>query len=274
MKKVVALLLSVIMLALCFAGCTEEEKTSQNTEQTQTDNGDFAKIVDKFKETILPMDSDGYIYSEAVQAVCDYVNGEKSAQEAADILTQSLETLEQAESEISEQPLDDEFTDILLNYDIMPEEFELFTNFRIQDLSSYIEDLNTLYSYLQLAEDSELSKNNVNFVARMYRLIQENNRDYYFYANINYWFVNISDEEREYLFEELEDQLKWCSISQDEYVWENDAEIVEDKSMEYLDIYEDYLTLYAEYLGLAEAGGEETENIFSRLDALEEKYIE
>lgn len=274
MKKLLSVFLSVLMTVSFLTGCGEQKNNQPNESSSKTDIGDFAKVVDKFKEAFLPMDNDGYIYSEAVEAVCDYIDGEKSFQEASDALTEAYEILEKAESEFEEQTLEEEFHDILMEYDIMPEEFEMFINFRIQDLSSYVENLNTLYYYLQSAEFSELDKNNLKFVSSIDRLIQENNRSYYFYANINYWFVNRSQDEVNYLLEELEKDLKWCSVSPDDYAWENDSEIVENKAMQYLDIYEEYLNLYAEYLGMAETDSGSMEDIFNKLDELEEKYID
>lgn len=274
MNKIISLILSVFIAVSLLTGCGEQKNNGGDKDLQQVSVGDFAKVVDKFKEAFLPMDNDGYIYSEAVETVCDYVDGKKSFQEASDALAQAYETLEKEETEFEEQSLEDEFHDILMEYDIMPEEFEMFINFRIQDLSSYVENLNTLYYYLQSAEISEFDKNNLKFVSSIDRLIQENNRSYYFYTNINYWFVNRSQDEINYLLEELEKDLKWCSVSPDDYAWENDSEIVENKAMQYLDIYEEYLNLYAEYMGMAETDSGSMEDIFNKLDELEEKYMD
>lgn len=274
MKKIISLILAVFIASSLLTGCGEQKDNGGDKDLQQAGEGDFAKVVDKFKEAFLPMDNDGYIYSEAIEAVCDYVDGEKSFQEASDALTQAYEILEKADSEFEEQTLEEEMHDVFMEYDIMPEEFEIFINFRIQDLSSYVENLSTLYYYFQSSEVSELSKNNLKFVSSIYRLMQENNRSYYFYMNINYWFVNRSQDEVNYLLEELEKDLKWCSVSPDDYAWENDREIVENKAMQYLDIYEEYLNLYAEYLGMAETDSDSMEDIFNKLDELEEKYID
>lgn len=274
MKKIISLILAVLIASSLLTGCGEQKDNGGDKDLQQASEGDFAKVVDKFKEAFLPMDNDGYIYSEAIEAVCDYVDGEKSFQEASDTLTQAYEILEKADSEFEEQTLEEELHDVFMEYDIMPEEFEIFINFRIQDLSSYVENLSTLYYYFQSSEVSELSKNNLKFVSSIYRLMQENNRSYYFYMNINYWFVNRSQDEVNYLLEELEKDLKWCSVSPDDYAWENDREIVENKAMQYLDIYEEYLNLYAEYLGMAETDSDSMEDIFNKLDELEEKYID
>lgn len=274
MKKIISLILAVLIASSLLTGCGEQKDNGGDKDLQQAGEGDFAKVVDKFKEAFLPMDNDGYIYSEAIEAVCDYVDGEKSFQEASDTLTQAYEILEKADSEFEEQTLEEELHDVFMEYDIMPEEFEIFINFRIQDLSSYVENLSTLYYYFQSSEVSELSKNNLKFVSSIYRLMQENNRSYYFYMNINYWFVNRSQDEVNYLLEELEKDLKWCSVSPDDYAWENDREIVENKAMQYLDIYEEYLNLYAEYLGMAETDSDSMEDIFNKLDELEEKYID
>lgn len=274
MKKIISLILAVFIASSLLTGCGEQKDNGGDKDLQQASEGDFAKVVDKFKEAFLPMDNDGYIYSEAIEAVCDYVDGEKSFQEASDTLTQAYEILEKADSEFEEQTLEEELHDVFMEYDIMPEEFEIFINFRIQDLSSYVENLSTLYYYFQSSEVSELSKNNLKFVSSIYRLMQENNRSYYFYMNINYWFVNRSQDEVNYLLEELEKDLKWCSVSPDDYAWENDREIVENKAMQYLDIYEEYLNLYAEYLGMAETDSDSMEDIFNKLDELEEKYID
>lgn len=233
--------------------------------------GDFAIVVDEFKEAFLPMDNDGYIYSQAVQTVCDYTDGKATQQEAVDAVVQAYSELEKAESEIEEKTLDEETENILKEYGIYPEEFEVFINFRTQDLSTYIENLSYLYYYLQndVEYNSEFNTNNLIFVSKIDRLIQENNRDYYYYANINYWFVDRTDEEVEYLLQELDKDLKWCSVSEDEYVWENSAEIVEEKSMEYINIYEDYLSLFAEYLGLSEEESEEMDDMLDRLENIE-----
>lgn len=268
MKKLLSVFLFAVIAVSVFTGCSDNPS---GDDSLRARVGDFAIVVDEFKEALLPMDNDGYIYSNAVQTVCDYTDGKATQQEAVDAVVQAYSELEKAESEIEEKTLDEETENILKEYGIYPEEFEVFINFRTQDLSTYIENLSYLYYYLQndVEYNSEFNTNNLIFVSKIDRLIQENNRDYYYYANINYWFVDRTDEEVEYLLQELDKDLKWCSVSEDEYVWENSAEIVEEKSMEYINIYEDYLSLFAEYLGLSEEESEEMDDMLDRLKNIE-----
>lgn len=268
MKKLLSVFLFAVIAMSVFTGCSDNPS---GDDSLRARVGDFAIVVDEFKEALLPMDNDGYIYSNAVQTVCDYTDGKATQQEAIDAVVQAYSELEKAESEIEEKTLDEETENILKEYGIYPEEFEVFINFRTQDLSTYIENLSYLYYYLQndVEYNSEFNTNNLIFVSKIDRLIQENNRDYYYYANINYWFVDRTDEEVEYLLQELDKDLKWCSVSEDEYVWENSAEIVEEKSMEYINIYEDYLSLFAEYLGLSEEESEEMDDMLDRLKNIE-----
>lgn len=268
MKKLLSVFLFAVIAVPVFTGCSDNPS---GDDSLRARVGDFAIVVDEFKEALLPMDNDGYIYSNAVQTVCDYTDGKATQQEAVDAVVQAYSELEKAESEIEEKTLDEETENILKEYGIYPEEFEVFINFRTQDLSTYIENLSYLYYYLQndVEYNSEFNTNNLIFVSKIDRLIQENNRDYYYYANINYWFVDRTDEEVEYLLQELDKDLKWCSVSEDEYVWENSAEIVEEKSMEYINIYEDYLSLFAEYLGLSEEESEEMDDMLDRLKNIE-----
>lgn len=268
MKKLLSVFLFAVIAMSVFTGCSDNPS---GDDSLRARVGDFAIVVDEFKEALLPMDNDGYIYSNAVQTVCDYTDGKATQQEAVDAVVQAYSELEKAESEIEEKTLDEETENILKEYGIYPEEFEVFINFRTQDLSTYIENLSYLYYYLQndIEYNSEFNTNNLIFVSKIDRLIQENNRDYYYYANINYWFVDRTDEEVEYLLQELDKDLKWCSVSEDEYVWENSAEIVEEKSMEYINIYEDYLSLFAEYLGLSEEESEEMDDMLDRLKNIE-----
>ncbi len=268
MKKLLSVFLFAVIAVSVFTGCSDNPS---GDDSLRARVGDFAIVVDEFKEALLPMDNDGYIYSNAVQTVCDYTDGKATQKEAIDAVVQAYSELEKAESEIEEKTLDEETENILKEYGIYPEEFEVFINFRTQDLSTYIENLSYLYYYLQndVEYNSEFNTNNLIFVSKIDRLIQENNRDYYYYANINYWFVDRTDEEVEYLLQELDKDLKWCSVSEDEYVWENSAEIVEEKSMEYINIYEDYLSLFAEYLGLSEEESEEMDDMLDRLENIE-----
>lgn len=268
MKKLLSVFLFAVIAMSVFTGCSDNPS---GDDSLRVRVGDFAIVVDEFKEALLPMDNDGYIYSNAVQTVCDYTDGKATQQEAVDAVVQAYSELEKAESEIEEKTLDEETENILKEYGIYQEEFEVFINFRTQDLSTYIENLSYLYYYLQndVEYNSEFNTNNLIFVSKIDRLIQENNRDYYYYANINYWFVDRTDEEVEYLLQELDKDLKWCSVSEDEYVWENSAEIVEEKSMEYINIYEDYLSLFAEYLGLSEEESEEMDDMLDRLENIE-----
>lgn len=269
MKKLLSVFLFAVIAMSVFTGCSDNP-SGDNSLRARV--GDFAIVVDEFKEALLPMDNDGYIYSNAVQTVCDYTDGKATQQEAIDAVVQAYSELEKAESEIEEKTLDEDTENILKEYGIYPEEFEVFINFRTQDLSTYIENLSYLYYYLQndVEYNSEFNTNNLIFVSKIDRLIQENNRDYYYYANINYWFVDRTDEEVEYLLQELDKDLKWCSVSEDEYVWENSAEIVEEKAMQYMNTYEEYLNLFAEYLGLSEEESEEMDDMIDKLEDIED----
>lgn len=270
MKKLLSVFLFAFFAVSVFTGCSD---TPSGDDSLRARVGDFAIVVDEFKEVLLPMDNDGYIYSNAVQTVCDYTDGKATQQEAVDAVVQAYAELEKAESEIEDKTLDEDIENIIKEYDIYPEEFEVFMNFRLQDLSTYVENLSYLYYYLQndVEFDSEFNTNNLIFVSKIDRLIQDNNRDYYYYANINYWFVDRTDEEVEYLFQELEKDLKWCSVSEDEYVWEKSTEIVEEKAMQYMNTYEDYLNFYAEYLGLSEEESEKMDDMIDKLEDVEEE---
>ena len=146
MKKLLSVFLFAVIAVSVFTGCSDNRS---GDDSLRARVGDFAIVVDEFKEALLSMDNDGYIYSNAVQTVCDYTDGKATQQEAVDAVVQAYSELEKAESEIEEKTLDEDIENILKEYGIYPEEFEVFINFRTQDLSTYIENLSYLYYYLQ-----------------------------------------------------------------------------------------------------------------------------
>lgn len=289
MKRIALIFLAAAIVCTAFTGCTnpkndiQEETVYQTTEplttekipvteETQTmDIEDFAKVVSLYEETFVPMDNDTYLYEEALNSAEKYVTGELSGVDTFAFVYDTMTELQNDKEQIQEIIVDEEMQDLLTELDIMPEEFEMFLNYREQDLNSYIDNLYYLASSIYYVENQVGTKKNMEFLVRLYKLMSECNKGSSFYININYWFSNCNEQQTQYLFEELGQKLKCYSFDDSKYIWENNRDIAEEKSSIYLDLFEECLDVFSQYISIVDDGGENLDLLFIKVEEIENK---
>ena len=148
---------------------------------------------------------------------------------------------------MEEYTLDDKLSDLLEEYDILPEEFEAFGRSQEDELIDTISDAEELFEYLIYSEKSDEMYEDLEKAYKSYKEIQDYMRGVNYYANFNYWFAEWDEEMTAYIQEQVTPELKSC-VSKD-FVWENDRDVVERKAMRYMDDLEDYIAVLAKQNG-------------------------
>ena len=129
----------------------------------------------------------------------------------------------------------------------LPEEFEAFGRSQEDEFTDAISDMEELSEYLEYAEDSMDDYDRLVEAYGQYKDIQDYMKGVNYYANFNYWFAEWDEEMTEYVQKEVTSEIKSC-ISED-FVWENDRDVVERKAMRYMDDLEDYIEVLAKNTG-------------------------
>lgn len=281
MKRLAALFLTLSILCTAFAGCSssgnKETEESQGAVQTEEPSAempieDFAKVVSAYEETFVPMDNDIYIYLQGLDSAKKYLDGEMSGTDAFEFIYNTMTDMQYDKAEIEEKTVDEELEELLIQLGISPEEFEMFLNYREYNLNSYIDSLYYLASNVYYVDMQLLDKENLEFLLSLYRLMNDCNEGNSFYINLNYWFAQCSEQQLDYLFEELGTKLKCYDLDSGSYVWENDRDLAEAKSDIYLDIWDECVDIYSEYSAMTDDGGDDLEMLFIKLSAIQDKF--
>lgn len=263
MKRAIGIFAAAAMLFMFLTGCSDQKKDEINE--------DFKELVTAFEDVFLPMDEDGYIYQQALEAAEDYLDGDMDKEEALNIVADAILTIDETINSSQEISLDSDLQVILEKYNILPEEFELFMNFRTNDLDAYSNNLKFVYPYLQSAYMSDRAEDEAVLVTKLYLDMQECNEGYFYYANLNYWFTDCEEKEVDYLLDSLSDKLKWLSVDEDDFIWENSMSLVEEKCMVYIYMLEDYLDFHAELVNVMEDKNQSIDDMFTKLEELSEQ---
>lgn len=224
--------MGVLFLVLCGAvsvamtGCRSEGRAS------------YESVVMEHARVFLPMDGDGQIYESALTAVGEYLTGEMRCEEAVKKTDKARRELQEARKTIKTYKVSAEMSELMEKYEIVPEEFEKFGNYRIGELQEYIEKLSALGKYLEYSESSDPDHQQLEFMHDRCTKIQKNNHGYYYYMFINYWFASWEEKKVDYVKEQILDRLE-CYLPED-YVWEKDVDTIEDKGSGYLEAMEEY----------------------------------
>lgn len=208
---------------------------------------DCNEIVQEYAGLFLQMDEDGYLYSTALEAVGDYLDGDISQTEAMETLDDIMDEIENRRDSVETYTVSSGMSTLLEDYGIMPEEFESFGNMRDSDLYHYIVSLETIYSCLLYAEEFSFEYENLSYYYELDTGIHESERGYYYYGCLNYWFAEWEEDQVELVREQVIDQLK--DYLPESYTWETDPDVIEQKVMLYLDEVEEYSVSLTEHIG-------------------------
>ena len=209
----------------------------------------YQSIVEEYKKIFLTMDDVSYQYDCVLAAVGDYLDEKSNHSDTVETVNNITDTLKEKKDSLEEYTLDDKLSDLLEEYGILPEEFEAFGRSQEDEFTDTISDIEELTEYLEYAEDSEDDYDRLAVAYEEYKDIQDYMKGVNYYTNFNYWFAEWDEEMTDYVQKEVTPEIKSC-ISED-FVWENDRDVVERKAMRYMDDLEDYIEVLAKHTGEA-----------------------
>lgn len=180
---------------------------------------------------VFPINEDAYLYYCALSDIGEYLSGQISKETALESVQYALEHLEERLNSWKTYTVSLEMSDLMREYGILSESFEVCINNWPNKLQNYIMDLNRIYPHLQQAEEYNLSHLNTTLFHEIAVQAWEFAHIHYFYDYVNYWFADWDDKKIAYLQEYVFDKLK-CFMP-DEYVWETDREIIFKKFDDY-----------------------------------------
>ena len=207
----------------------------------------YQSIVEEYKKIFLTMDDVSYQYDCVLAAIGDYVEQKADYSDTTKTVENIIGSLKEEKDNLEDYTLDDEMSDLLEEYGILPEEFEAFGRSQEDEFTDAISDMEELSEYLEYAEDSMDDYDRLVEAYGQYKDIQDYMKGVNYYANFNYWFAEWDEEMTEYVQKEVTPEIKSC-ISED-FVWENDRDVVERKAMRYMDDLEDYIEVLAKNTG-------------------------
>ena len=105
---------------------------------------DYQKIVEEYQKIFLAMDDASYQYDCILAEIKDYIEGKSDISDAKDNVKNIISTLKEKKENLEEYTLDDELSDLLEEYDILPEEFEAFGRSQEDELIDTISDAEEL----------------------------------------------------------------------------------------------------------------------------------
>lgn len=235
---IVSMLFSVLVLSGC--GPKQPWETAGVSE-------DFYTVAEDFAPRYLELDQDGAQYDQALDAVEEYLAGEKTQADALSAVQDAVEYYEEALANWETVSISETLSGQLQAVGISPAEYESFANSRPSNLQTQQIDLLSLLSYLQYAESDPDSRENLSWTLSKDQKIQDSMRGYYYYGCFNYWFPDADEKEREYLDVKVTDQLH--SYIPEDPVWYSTREEAEEQVMLYLDQVEELLNLFADHVG-------------------------
>lgn len=269
MKKKWILLAVCLLVLATVPGCSQKEETHPE-EKTKEETGDYRAIVDEHARLFLPMDQDGSVYDRALEKIGRYITGKITQSKALGVLQDTMETFREEQENLETYTVSEEFGSLLMEYDILPEEFEAFGNSRAPQLQSYLTDLESIYGYLENADEYAHQYRSVVFWHDLCETLQDSHRGYYYYSGVNYWFAGWEDSQVSYVQEQVIDRLE--SYIPQGCTWETDREVIEQKTMHYLDMADDCVELASEFEGQEREELYMMERQFEKLEELEQQY--
>ena len=226
---------------------SDNSTSSADNSNSDAANLDYTDIVDEHLAIYLDFDSYGVQFDLALEAISDYLDGTASLDDTLSEIESVQNTLSDYYSSLEDYTVSDELSDVMLEYDVPPEEFEYFAELRAYQVEEYISDLDIACSYLEHADEYEFEHEEVAFWYQIHSTIQDAYRGYYYYGSVNYWFAEWEEEPANYVQETVIPQIQ-CYLP-DNWVWETSQTAAENKTMSYLDLVEECVELSAKHLG-------------------------
>ena len=191
----------------------------------------YQLVIEEYANIIFPIDEDAYLYHCALSDIGEYLSGQISKETALESVQYALEHLEKRQNSWETYTVSLEISDLMREYGILSEIFEVRINNWPNKLQNYIMDLNRIYPYLQQAEEYNRSHLNTALLHELAVQAWELAHMHYFYNYVNYWFADWEDKKISYLQEHVLNKLK-CFMP-DKYVWETDREVIFKKFDDY-----------------------------------------
>ncbi|MCI9416289.1 MAG: hypothetical protein HFI82_02590 [Eubacterium sp.] len=208
----------------------------------------YKVIADDYSKIILQRDLDSAEYDSALAAVGHYLNDpdKESLQSALSAVQHTARQMSEEAEQTKAYQMDEEFSELLQEYGIEPEEYLMNADERKQNLYDYISTLNTLDEYLTYEHENYVTGKALKKEYEMQIAIQKIMRSYD-YCGINYWFAGWGEEETEYVKQKVHENL--ASFEAEDEAWQDTREAVEQRMEFYLNELEERMEEWAQYLG-------------------------
>ncbi len=205
-----------------------------------TAQGEEGQIIEDFKEIIMAQDEDSALYDQVLMAAGEYAEkrDEESLLKAKACME---ETIGQFEARIEEcqnsaYEMEPSFRELLMDYGINPEEYQMHADLRASYLVGYQDSTSLLLSILERGESGAQIEALFEQLYLQDAAVQEYMRKSHFYE-INYFFCEWEEEAVESLEQEVLSKLQ--SFTAQGQPWETKKEAVEQKMTVYLEELED-----------------------------------
>lgn len=224
--------------AFLLAGCAGDAEQAHG----------YRDIVDDYAVILLNQDADSAGYDGALLAVGEYLEnpGKDALLEAETAVKAAISQLEEAEESFESKVLDGNFSKLLKEYGIEPEEYMMMADERAEDLYDYVSSLKAFEEYLSYEKEDDLTRDALKAAYGMASKEQEVWRAYH-YCGINYWFAGWGEEETDYVRQKVHDNLQ--SFSAEQEAWQDDRDAVEQRMTFYLNQMEELMQERADDLG-------------------------
>lgn len=232
----------ILVLFLCMAflcGCASQEAKGVTE--------DFCAVVEDFSPRYQLMDLDGQMYENVLDIAENYVDGQLTADRALELLHDTQDFMKKCEDELGEEKVGEELEESLSACRISPQEYEMFMNVRRTTLHELNSQIAVIENYLAMAERLPAIREELEFLIQTDRELQEIEKEYCYYANLNYWFYTADEEQYNYIREEVISQLG-CYVPESAGWYEDEEELTR-KINETIDQMNEILTLYSKRIG-------------------------
>lgn len=215
--------------------------------EAEADSG-YKKIVDDFWSVITVQDQDSASYDRALEAVGAYLedSGPESLKTAQDAVKDTIAQMEADAQTIVPCELDEDFSQLLREYGIDPEEYKINADMRSGYLAGFLNSLDYLDYYLDQEAVTDITREDLEFTYD-YDLREQKLLRAYCFSSVNYWFAEWEPEAVDYVKEQVADRL--VSFKTEDSVWEDSRSAVERRGNLYLDEIEKMLDEWTEFIG-------------------------
>ena len=217
--------MKVLMVALAiglFAGCSNKVVTT---------NERYTDVVDKHREIYVKLDENGYVFDYVLENLGEYVKGKTSEEKLLACVQTTMDDFKAQLEDMEPYRIDDELNELLVGNDIVPKDFEQFANFEVPQLTEMVGQLEKIHNVLTVQE-GDAEKETLKVISEKYSNIQENYKKYYFYGCFNYFFSSWGDVQVKYAKDIIVPELREYIV--EDYVWENDKEVLDNNIAGYL----------------------------------------